>query len=71
MHRHTLLWELRHQEHSATDCEAWSEDGAVHVIVRQDGNADQTNQFADSKEAVRWATGLEQTLLADGWTKFI
>jgi hypothetical protein len=71
MSRHTLLWELHHNHQPATDCEAWSENGAVRVLVRCDGRPDVETEFPDSKDAVRWAFDVEQKLIADGWTKFI
>ena len=72
MARHTLLWALRPQHQTATtDCEAWNDDGAAHVLLKRDGNSDVTTDFRNSVEAVRWAMDFEQSLIAQGWEKIV
>jgi hypothetical protein len=71
MSPHTLLWILRDNHCVATDCEAWSDGGAAHVVLRHDGKPDMTTDFPDTTEAVRWAFSLERTLLQEGWTKVV
>jgi len=72
MVRHTLVWALRPEEHEATtDCEAWSDDGAVHVRLKRNGDSDVMNDFPDSAEAVRRAMDFEQSLIAQGWEEVV
>jgi hypothetical protein len=72
MQRHTLLWVLRNPNRVVTtDCEAWSDGGATHVVLRRDGDEDVNNDFPDPSTAVRWAMDCERALIAEGWEKLV
>jgi hypothetical protein len=66
-----LLWELQGHERARIECEAWKDRDAVHVLVKQKGDPERTQTFPDCAQAVQWAIVLEETLVADGWTKRI
>ena len=67
----TLLWQLQGSERALIECEAWKDRAEVHVLVKQSGDPERTQTFPDCAQAVQWASMLEQTLIADGWTKRI
>jgi hypothetical protein len=69
--QHTLIWELHDSGGASIDCEAWRENGGVHVLVRPPGEPSRTRTFAECEDAVRWAVSLERTLVAEGWTKVV
>ncbi len=71
MRQHTLLWELANIQGAPIDCEAWAENGAVHVLVKPTGQPELTETFPECADAVRWAIDLERTLVAEGWKKVI
>jgi hypothetical protein len=67
--KHTLMWELQKGDGPPIECEAWNEGGTVHV--RLIGCEQPERTFGQCSDAVRWAIALEETYLADGWTKVI
>ena len=66
MDQHTLIWELHNRAGALIDCEAWVENGGVHVLVKPADEPTRTQTFAECGEAVRWAVDLERTLVRRG-----
>ena len=72
MLQRTTVWQLHHREQPVTECEAWKDNDTVHVVVTRSGGDDvEQHTFADTADAVRWASVFQGRLLADGWMKVI